>query len=221
LFASPISDIRRFPQAQISLTDPEKEGVSMSHKLRLTVMAFVFICFGSVTVARADTVTFATLGFGQMTYVEAGMTVASSGGLFGTNTGVAGSRNLAILLQNSVSFTFGGGVFDALNIEVNVFADNGPSLPPNTATFMAFNGANLTGMFTLVRNPGDPQPPLVLTFGAGFQGITRFVIASPVVAGQIHVDNFNFQPAGAVPEPATLLLMAFGLAGLAAKKRHR
>ena len=193
----------------------------MSHKLRTILLTCILLCLGSITAAKADTVTFTSLVFGQMTYTEVGMTVASSGGLFASNTGVGGSRNLALLLQNSVAFTYSGAAFNALNIEVNVFPDNGPGLPPNTATFMAFNGANLTGMFTLVRNPGDPQPPLILSFGAGFQGITRLVLSSPVIAGQIHVDNFTFQAAQAVPEPTTMILLASGLVGLATKVGRR
>ena len=194
----------------------------MSHKLRIIPLTCMLLCVGSITAVKADTVTFTNLALiGQMSYTEAGMTVASANGLFGANTGVGGSRNLVLILQNSATFTFSGAAFNALSIEVNVFADNGPGLPPNTATFRAFNGANLTGTFTLVRNPGDPQPPLILNFGAGFQGITSLVVSSPVIAGQIHVDNFTFQPAQAVPEPTTMILLASGVVGLATKVGRR
>ena len=126
----------------------------MSHKLRLTLLACLVLFCGSIKAAKADTVTFTNLVSFQMTYVEAGMTVFSPNLLFAANTGVAGSRNLAVLLQNSVTFSMGGALFSAQSIEINQFLDNGPALPPNTATFTAFNGANIVGMFSACAKPG-------------------------------------------------------------------
>jgi len=196
----------------------------MSRKLGLTVLTCAVLCLGSATAAKADTVTFTGLMFGQNSYTEVGMTVSAGPGqgLFAANTGVGGSRNLALLLFNSVTFTFSGSTFNAQSIEVNVFPDNGPGFPPNEATFRAFNGTTLTGIITLTRVPGSPPPPLVLSFGAGFQGITSLVLQAPVIGGDIHVDNFTFQPAQVViPEPTTMILLSTGLAGVAAKIRRR
>lgn len=204
-------------------------------KLLSTLGAACLLTLGMSFQAKADVVTFSGLVNGQTSYTEAGMTVAAPPGgfLIGTAFGTGGSRTLSLgnsSISTPVTFTFSGGAFDAQSIETNYFPSLGPGLS-TVATFTAFSGTTQTGMVTLTRVFGDPNPALVLSFGSGFQGITSFVLdvgLSGSPAGQIAVDNFTFQPAQGpgpgpepVPEPTTLILLGTGLVGIRSALRKR
>jgi hypothetical protein len=206
----------------------------------LASLVGMLVWLGSTAVTPAATVTFDALSVSP-TYTEAGIVVTATPGENVLGLPGAGSMGLGVTdpLTSPVTFTFTGGAFDAQHFTVESFLFNGPADPVATATLTGFNGAIQTGILTLTHpfllpfavTGGTIDASDVVTFGAGFQGITSLVFNVVSAGNQITIDNFVFQPAQApgpgpqpVPEPTTVLLLATGCAGLLAygwRRRQR
>lgn len=128
-----------------------------------------------------------------------------------------------------VEFTFGGAAFDLLSILIEGFSidadNNGAGL---TITFTSSSGGHhsITNLF----GPG------ILDFAgiSGFSNITSFRISAPLGVGECNTlgadcshmgfDDVTFQPHvpdTSAPEPATLVLLGIGLAGIGVRSRCR
>ena len=175
--------------------------------------------------AKAETVTFNNLvDFTTPTYTEQGMTVTSRSS-DSTRNLLRGTGALQIdeFGYFPYEFTYANGAFNAVGFDlVNLRGG---------CTFYGYVGDTLQATLNLTDYP-EPLPGQVIVhsgqsvvFGAGFENITRLVWSFNNISSSFYyeMDNFTFRPAqtAAVPEPATLFLLATGLTGVVSFARRK
>jgi hypothetical protein len=200
---------------------------------------FAFCCLTAIE-ARADpfVITSGTIdrqgsnGNSFTTYNFAGAGLSVNGG---TLDGFSVNCNCAPPMINAFHSSFsGGGGTVVLNSVTYTVAFNGVLnadsppvvLPPATSlddviVTMPFTmTGTLIGCNDVPFNCYDQAFSITLT-GQGF--VTAHFRSLAVGGLPLEIGNvtYNFQPAAPVPEPATLLLVGTGLAGLAARVRKR
>lgn len=190
--------------------------------------------------AQASTVDFQDLSFGNCaSYGSGGVT---SGGysfagnvadanLFGCSAGlVAGNTSNALINANAHSIItmsqVGGGVFSLTSFE----AGNRFDAPYYYGTSTAINvlgnvngGGTISQQFAFNGNAFD-----LFTLGSGFSNLDSVVFTAIGNAGsngaagsEFVIDNIVVNESVAVPEPASLALLALGLLGFAATRRRK
>ncbi|HVF43133.1 MAG TPA: PEP-CTERM sorting domain-containing protein [Pyrinomonadaceae bacterium] len=211
-------------------------------KLLFTLAALAAVVFVS-TPARADTIVFTSRA--AFTAATTGLTTINFEGIASPNSVANFSSPLTI-----AGATFSGSPTGAVSVldsgffsplfQFNSGAVLGGfgfvevALPPGTTAIgtdlMSTNPSGLpfqvtlsTGETFLVNTPDRPA--------RGFFGITSDVAITSIrfvtvpgpnqSAGIPLVDNFSYGQAAAVPEPATMVLLGTGLAGIAVRARSR
>jgi len=114
------------------------------------------------------------------------------------------------------TFTFAGGAFDVLFVDI---VDTGAAqFVPTPDTIP--NSSTLAGGFPSLGTVGDPMGGGLN--GSGWLNITSFTYRmGPDNFGSSAIDNLVIDDLGFIPEPGTLLLLGSGLAGLGFFRRRK
>jgi hypothetical protein len=195
----------------------------MSGSLKAALASLVFSACAVVSLDAAAIVVnldfrdsgFSSNGGSNNTYNQDGFTLRTVNA--GNHIDVPNGQTLAWhdgntnpVFSNTLLTTFAGGAFDFLSLEIKVNTEG-----------LRFSASNGSIQDVAAGFEG------VVGFGAGFQNIVSFTIDILGSNAALHVvdngvlDTVPTTAVSAVPEPETVLLLAGGLAAVAARVRRR
>lgn len=117
------------------------------------------------------------------------------------------SSDMAHFDGGGASFTYTGGLFDLVSVDMISGGGSGP------ARFQAFLNSVLVGSVDVAGNAGT------FSFDSTFAGVDLVTVS--YLSNHFTIDNLTVTEASAVPEPMSLALLGAGLLGLAVSRRSR
>jgi hypothetical protein len=180
-------------------------------KTKNTIKAILCVAMALAGVgAQANVNTFSGVPVdagGPATYTEDGITATAASGVFWAWP-AAGQLHLdeSGYAGNTVDFTFAGGAFDAVSIDISY---------PSTgavATFSAYDSFNNL-LSSAVFNAGVSGTALL-----GFTGISRLRLVD--TGSHFSVDNLVLTSAVPEPESVALMLAGLGMVGFMSRRRR-
>ena len=195
---------------------------------RLSAVVGLVLAHAFAPVAGAQTITFdgyendifgdEFTGNGTSTGTHSGFTFTSSVDHFHfidcCSVVSNGTSNLLMDRDGTVTMTqTGGGLFDLLGLLAY-----GYDQPATALTITGFFGAggSITNTFAGLNASSFTSISL-----AGYNGLSSVVFDGVGGGGQFGLENISVAPSTTVPEPATMTLLGFGLAGVAFARRKR
>ena len=200
---------------------------------RLALVAVALVCLSAA--ARADPIqlTSGTIFGCDVCIDEIAISNAVSGGglvlngrsepfIFPLGPGLTASVQFTPVIGSQASLTFQGSTYFVHVSSVLNFSTAPitlPSPPPPGTEFFIDVPFTMTGL--LAGSSASAVGPVVFSFDVTGQGIARGRFISNGEFSILQDVVYTFQPAAAVPEPTTIILLGSGLAGAVGALRRR
>jgi hypothetical protein len=208
----------------LAIRSEDKNQMHLLRGIKVAIPSLFLLCFGALTIARADTVTFAGSRYEKAPAASPGGRCAPA---------------LTLIINSSVGVATGTSNLGAFTVDENAcfIAPFPISITDGVFTFTFDDGDTLTGTFSGIATRVNIPTGHLLTINQDYiitGGTGSFIDATGNISetgtgmstGIYAINNYTFDGTitapdlRATPEPATLALLSTGLAGGVLKFRR-